>query len=95
MQSLIYWTQITDLKRGIAQPGVNANKLSTLIFPLPSLKEQREIVRQLESLLGHETDAAGLLDMDDELDLLEQSILSRAFRGELGTNDPAEPPAMT
>ena len=73
---------------------LNKSRFGNLEFPLAPLEEQREIVRQLESLLGHETDAAGLLDMDDELDLLEQSILSRALRGELGTNDPAESPAL-
>ena len=87
-------TQILQLAYGGAQPNINADLIEGLLLPLPPFEEQREIVRQLDSLLGHETAAAALLDMDDELDLLEQSILSRAFRGELGTNDPAEPPAI-
>ncbi|MBU4413913.1 MAG: hypothetical protein KJ976_02245 [Proteobacteria bacterium] len=29
-----------------------------------------------------------LIDMEEQIDLLEKSILSKAFRGELGTNDP-------
>ena len=87
-------TQILQLAYGGAQPNINADLIEGLPLPLPPFEEQREIVRQLDSLLGHEAAAAALLDMDDELDLLEQSILSRAFRGELGTNDPAEPPAI-
>ncbi len=39
-----------------------------------------------------EDEAGGLLEMEEQLDLLEKSILSKAFRGELGTNNPTEEP---
>ena len=100
-QYLFYALNSNDVKsylkassQGSTMDNLNLKIIKNIEIPLPPLEEQREIVRQLDSLLGHETDAAALLDMDDELDLLEQSILSRAFRGELGTNDPAEPPAI-
>ena len=32
--------------------------------------------------------------MLEKIDLLKKSILARAFRGELGTNDPAEESAV-
>lgn len=73
---------------------INLNTLGKLSIPIPPLAEQHEIVRRLESLLAYETEAAGLLDLDDQLDLLEKSILARAFRGELGTHHPAEEPAF-
>ncbi|GAK53593.1 restriction modification system DNA specificity domain [Candidatus Moduliflexus flocculans] len=94
IQSPIGQQHILGKLAGSAITRITLEKINRFFLPIPPLEEQREIVRQLESLLGHETDAAGLLDMDDELDLLEQSILSRAFRGELGTNDPAESPAL-
>ena len=31
--------------------------------------------------------------MEKQIDLLEKSILAKAFRGELGTNDPNDEPA--
>ena len=94
MQTVDYWIQITENKCGLAQPGVNGRKLAGIRFPVPPIEEQREIVRRLDALLTHEAEAAALLDMDERLDLLEQSILARAFRGELGTRDPADAPAV-
>ncbi len=29
----------------------------------------------------------------EQIDIMKKAILARAFRGELGTNDPSEPPA--
>jgi len=85
--------KLDELFTGTTIRHLTGRALAKYPLPLPPVEEQCEIVRQVESLLGHESDAAALLDMDDELDLLEQSLLSRAFRGELGTNDPAESPA--
>jgi len=94
VNSHVFQQSIIENASATTLPILNKSRFGNLAFPLAPFEEQREIVRQLESLLGHETAAAGLLDMDDELDLLEQSILSRAFRGGLGTNDPAEPPVQ-
>lgn len=94
MNANIYWNQITEVSSGIAQPGVNATKLSELLFPLPPLSEQQEIVARIEALLKAEEDAKELLNMEEQIDLLEKSILSKAFRGELGTNDPSDEPAL-
>lgn len=54
-----------------------------IVIPLPPLEEQKEIIKQLESLLVKEDDAKELLDLEEHLDLLEKSILAKAFRGEL------------
>lgn len=94
MQSKDYWRQITENISGIAQPGVNASKLSKLKIILPPIEEQKEIVRQLEILLKAEEEAKDLLDLEDQIDILEKTILSKAFRGELGTNDPNDEPAI-
>ena len=85
---------ILKLAYGGAQPNINADLIEGLPLPLAPLEEQREIVRRLDALLTHEAEAAALLDMDERLDLLEQSILARAFRSELGTRDPADAPAL-
>ena len=89
-----YWRQITSGQVGIGQPNVNAQTLSRIILPLPPFSEQKEIVRILGKLLDHENEARALIDMEEQIDLLETSILSKAFRGELGTNDPNDESAI-
>ena len=62
---------------------------------MPPLPEQHEIVRRLDTLLAAEnaTKAAAEATLEN-ITTLRQSILARAFRGELGTNDPEDEPAI-
>ena len=91
MQSPEYWEQITDFSSGIAQPGVNAKKLKEIQFPLPDIDEQKEIVRILDDLLEKEEQAKeAAQQVLEQIEIIKKSILARAFRGELGTNDPSE-----
>ena len=71
-------------------PKINQKELSALTVPIPSLPEQQEIVRILDSLLAKEQLAHELCDVIKKIDLMKKAILSRAFRGKLGTNDTAE-----
>lgn len=61
---------------------------------LPSKLEQMEIVRILDNFFEKERKAKELCSILDKIDLIKKSILARAFRGELGTNDPTEESAM-
>ena len=62
---------------------------------LPTLSEQKEIVRLLDNLLSREQSTVTACEEAlTTIDTLKKSILARAFRGELGTNDPAEPSAQ-
>lgn len=65
-------------------------------YPLhfPTLPEQKEIVRILDSLFEKEQKAKELYDVIEKIDLMKKAILARAFRGELGTNDPNEESAV-
>ena len=57
----------------------------------PSYSEQSEIVRILDSLFAKEQQAKEAAEaVLEKIDLLKKSLLARAFRGELGTNDPAD-----
>lgn len=80
--------------KGINLPRVSPKVMMRLLIPVPPPDEQKEIVRILDKLLDHEDEAKALIDMAEEIDLLEKSILSKAFRGELGTNDPKDEPAI-
>ena len=95
LQSQMYWSQITEFSAGIAQPGVNAKKLKQIVLPIPAVPEQTEIVRILDDLLAKEQQAKEAAEaVLEQVDLIKKSILARAFRGELGTNDPAEESAV-
>lgn len=95
MQSEDYWRQITDFSSGIAQPGVNANKLKQIKFKCPSLPEQHEIVRLIDDLLARERAAQQAAEQAlASIDLMKKSILALAFSGELGTNKASEASAL-
>ena len=62
---------------------------------MPKINEQSEIVRLLDALLAKEQQAKGAVEaVLDQIDLIKKAILARAFRGELGTNDPSEESAL-
>jgi len=73
---------------------IYAKNLNTIPMPVPPKEEQKEIVRILEKLLDRENEAKALIEMEEQLDLIEKSILSKAFRGELSTNDPNDEQAV-
>lgn len=80
---------------GVNQSNINAKKIGAYSFACPSLPEQQEIVRILDGLLEKEQKAKEQLEpVLDQIDLMKKSILARAFRGELGTNDPSEESAV-
>ena len=78
----------------VNQSNINAKKIAAFKMPCPSLPEQQEIVRILNRLLEKEQRACELCDVIEKIDLMKKAILARAFRGELGTNDPNEESAL-
>ena len=80
---------------GGAQPNISSGKICSMEFPLSPFEEQQEIVRILDSLFAKEQQAKEAAEaVLEKIDLLKKSILARAFRGELGTNDPTEESAI-
>lgn len=74
---------------------ISQNKMKTIIFPLPTLSEQHEIVRLIDDLLAREHKAQQATEQAlASIDLMKKSILARAFRGELGTNKASEASAL-
>ena len=68
--------------------------LKEFIFPLPPIEEQKEIVRILDNIFTKENLINELISLEDKIQALEKSILSKAFRGELGTNSKDDIEAM-
>lgn len=63
--------------------------------PIPSMEEQIEIVRIIDNLLAKEQQAKNAVEgVLEQIGLIKKAILARAFRGELGTNDPNEESAV-
>ena len=69
---------------------LSAKKAGEIEFPLAPIEEQREIVKILDKIFTKYDKTKILRDQLDKIELLKKSILAKAFRGELGTNDPNE-----
>ena len=80
---------------GAAQPNLNTSIIGAIEVDVPPLEEQQEIARILEEMLNKEQQAKEAAEkVIDQIDTMKKSILSRAFRGELGTNDPTDESAI-
>jgi type I restriction enzyme, S subunit len=88
--------EINAMKTGISESGVNLtqNGFSTIKLSIPPIEEQKEIVRVVENLFKNEQKAIEHCNVAEKIDSLKQSILHKAFRGELGTNVPSEENAI-
>jgi type I restriction enzyme S subunit len=79
-----YWTEINAGISGAAQGGFNASKLGEMMFPLPVISIQKQLVKQLDEI---EHLSLVLKKSQEnkvkELNCLKQSILRQAFNGEL------------
>ena len=80
---------------GVSQSNINAQKLGMLPVPLCSVAEQKEIVSKVESLFAlADSIEAKIEAAQKRVDKLTQSILAKAFRGELVPQDPGDEPAQ-
>ncbi|WP_150912796.1 restriction endonuclease subunit S [Marinobacter halotolerans] len=82
--SPLFRKYIEDQSTGSAQPQLPAKILKGFVLPVPSPEEQTEIVRRVDQLFAH----AGRIEQQvnnalSRVNNLTQSILAKAFRGEL------------
>lgn len=86
---------VENNKRGMALSHFNVSGYSKLPIFVPTLSEQTEIVRIIDDLLAKEQQAKELAEnAHAKIELIKKAILARAFRGELGTNNPADETAV-
>ncbi|WP_339004059.1 restriction endonuclease subunit S [Fusobacterium polymorphum] len=76
------------------QPKLAIFRIENFSIPLPPLEEQQEIVRILDEVLENENKVKELLELEEKIDILEKSILHKAFKGELGTQNNSDEPAI-
>ena len=91
VDSKFMYFKINDIQKDLeamapatAQKNLNLKLLTSVLVRIPTLPEQQEIVRILDTVLEKESrakEAAGAVL--DQIALLKKSILARAFRGEL------------
>ncbi len=68
----------------ITQPNINANSIRALEIYLPSIEEQKEIVKRVDTLFGYAARIEETIQSAQKrVNLLTQSILAKAFSGEL------------
>jgi type I restriction enzyme S subunit len=79
---------------GVSQSNINAKKLAAFEFALPSVEEQSEIVRRVETLFAFaDRLEARLQAARTAAERLTPALLAKAFRGELVPQDPNDEPA--
>lgn len=87
--------QMQSKQRGATKIGLGLDDIRNLKLLMPQVNEQAEIVRVLDSLLAKENAAKEAAEsVLDQIDTMKKAVLARAFRGELGTNDPTEESAV-
>jgi type I restriction enzyme S subunit len=86
--------KIENLFTGTTIKHLTGQSIAKYPFSVPPLKEQNEIVRRVESLFAlADQIEARYQNARNHVDHLAQSILAKAFRGELVPQDPNDPPA--
>lgn len=91
------WFETIDLAKlntGSTIPQINNTDIAPLEIPLPPSAEQCEIVRRVEQLFTYADQLeTKVTSAKSRIDHLTQSILAKAFRGELVPQDPNDEPA--
>ncbi|MEZ9082496.1 restriction endonuclease subunit S [Vibrio harveyi] len=94
MNSEVAQKNVASNQVGIAQQHFNVGSMKKMPIELPDLAEQQEIVRLVDQYFAFaETIEAQVKKAQARVDNLTQSILVKAFRGELVPQDPNDEPA--
>nr|MBQ4454217.1 restriction endonuclease subunit S [Clostridia bacterium] len=89
-----YW-DIREKAVGGNQLNLSATIIGKLEIRIPPIEEQKEIVSMLDGILGKDSSEKEIAEqVISNIESLKKAILTRAFRGELGTNDPNDESAI-
>lgn len=74
---------------------INSQELGSIAINVPTIYEQSAIVALINRLLFEEQQAKSAAEaVLTQIDVIKKAILARAFRGELGTNNPEDESAL-
>lgn len=95
LQTPEMYDKASSIATGTAQLTIPIKGLRAMTILRPNIAEQVEIVHILDGFFARDQSAKEAAEaVLDQIDLMKKSILARAFRGELGTNDPSEESAV-
>lgn len=69
---------------------LSLQNIKNIQIKMPTIEEQQKIVNILDKLLAKYNKIKNLEQQLEKIELLKKAILAKAFRGELGTNNPDE-----
>src|SRR5262249_49427048 len=83
-----------NAKHAVNQASINQTDVKSVMIPLPSLDEQHEIVRRVETLFAFADRLEARYNAARaQAERLTPALLAKAFRGELVPQDPNDEPA--
>ncbi|XUT54499.1 restriction endonuclease subunit S [Xanthomonas oryzae pv. oryzae] len=83
-----------ETKGSAGQVNISLSQCRDFVFPVPPTQIQDEIVRRVEQLFAYADQLeAKVAAAQQRIDALTQSLLAKAFRGELVPQDPGDEPA--
>ena len=95
LSSPVMQTWLVSSSKEVARKTLNLKELKDAPVPLPSIEEQHEIVRRVEQLFAYaDTIEKQVNTTLERVNNLTQSILAKAFRGELTAQWRAENPDL-
>ncbi|MDM2770845.1 restriction endonuclease subunit S [Citrobacter sp. Cpo147] len=95
LSSPVMQTWLVQSSKEVARKTLNLKDLKEAFVPLPSIEEQHEIVRRVEQLFAWaDTIEKQVNNALNRVNSLTQSILAKAFRGELTAQWRAENPDL-
>ena len=95
INSPICKVQFNENLTGIGVPNLHLRDIKDVKIKVPSISEQEIIADKVEMLLANEGMVTkNCLKQIEVIDTMKKSILAKAFRGELGTNNPTEDSAL-
>lgn len=96
-RSDFYRQQVENLASGNQESmrNISQKNMGMIEIPIPSISEQQEIVKILNSIIVKEQQIKKAAEETiSKIDFMKKSILTRAFCGELGTNDSVDESAI-
>ncbi len=95
LNSPICRKQIDNHLTGIGMPNLHLRDIKEILINLPTLEEQAIIIEIVDNLNYKENQVKSVMEaMIEKIIELKKTILAKAFRGELGTNDSSDENAI-
>lgn len=86
---------LNQYSRSAAQPGLAVKNINNVLMPVAPYAEQVEMGRLISQMLNVWKQKEIICNkVLNKIDTMKKSILAKAFRGELGTNNPTEDSAL-